>query len=60
MCTNYAEYAHNECKEPLAEKVRDKEKANLCDYYSLNANAESSAKEAKEKTFDALDDLFKK
>ena len=60
MCTNYAEHAHNECKEPLAEEVRDKEKANYCDYFSLNTNATVATKAVKENALEALDDLFKK
>lgn len=61
QCNFYDLSAYNECKEVSAERILDKERANLCDYYaprgdqgvsgSLNRN-----KEAKE----ALEALFKK
>jgi hypothetical protein len=32
-CRHYNPSAHNQCVEPQAEWVRDKEKANYCDYF---------------------------
>lgn len=60
MCKNYSVSAHNECREPLAEKVTDKEKANLCDYFSLNPSPAVNDRNAAENAFKVLDDLFKK
>src|ERR1700712_2088090 len=53
-------YAHA-CKEPVAEEVRDKQRANFCDFFKPRPNAyvapdTSAALAAKS----ALDDLFKK
>ena len=32
-CRHYNRSAHNECNEPQAEWVRDKDRANFCDYF---------------------------
>ena len=59
-CRFYHPDAHHQCKEPVAEWVRDKEIANFCDYFEPNekkisVNPSGSA-EARKK----LDQLFKK
>jgi predicted RNA-binding Zn-ribbon protein involved in translation (DUF1610 family) len=36
QCKNYDRNAHNQCLEPLAEWVTDRERRNFCDYFSLN------------------------
>ena len=46
MCRLYDPSLYNECREPQAERVVDKEKANFCDYFSLQGgNGESSKRE---------------
>ncbi len=35
MCHYYDKTAYNECNEPMADRVVEKEKANFCDYYQL-------------------------
>jgi len=58
-CRFYDRAAHNQCKEPAAESVRDKEKANFCAFFEGNKNAageNTRAAEARKK----LDALFKK
>jgi hypothetical protein len=35
-CVNYDTAAHNRCREPQAEWVSDREKANFCDYFTPN------------------------
>ncbi|MBA2661988.1 MAG: hypothetical protein H0U74_06805 [Bradymonadaceae bacterium] len=58
-CSYYDAYAHNECKEPMAEYTKDKERANFCDYFKCGTNAAegpNAAEIAKAK----LDALFKK
>ena len=35
-CTFYSRGSHYDCHEPNAELVRDKERANFCDYFSVN------------------------
>lgn len=37
MCNFYDVKAYNECKEPMAPRILEKEKANFCDYYKLMA-----------------------
>ena len=32
-CRFYDEYADNQCTEPMAERVADKERANFCEYF---------------------------
>lgn len=60
-CRFYDPGKHNQCAEPQAEWVRDKEAGNYCDYFSpspiLNAGKRTSsqAEEAKKK----FDSLFK-
>jgi hypothetical protein len=58
-CEFYDEGAHHECRESSAEWVRDKERANRCEYFKLRT-ASSGSKAGSAKTLAALDDLFKK
>ncbi|MEW6268876.1 MAG: hypothetical protein AB1689_06210 [Thermodesulfobacteriota bacterium] len=40
VCRNCAFYSpgmHNDCREPSAERVADKERANFCEYFALDA-----------------------
>lgn len=59
-CQFYSTNSYNECSEPSAERVVDKEKFNRCDYFVFNsattkAAGEDKAAAARKK----LDDLFK-
>lgn len=45
-CRFYDRSAHNSCREPVAEWVRDKEKENFCDYFGLADNPASGQGEA--------------
>jgi hypothetical protein len=63
VCKNCAFYepgAYNDCRESSAERVLDKERSNMCDYFQFRegkgAKGVSAAQAAKNK----LDDLFKK
>jgi hypothetical protein len=49
QCEFYAEGVANQCREPMAEKERDKQRANHCDYFSPH----QGAFEAKLKVSDA-------
>ena len=40
-CRFYHPDAHHQCKEPVAEWVRDKEVANFCDYFEPNEKKSS-------------------
>jgi hypothetical protein len=63
-CAHYAPGAHNDCREPNAERIVDKERANFCDFFVLAARrpgagdprGESRAENARA----GLDALFKK
>jgi hypothetical protein len=58
-CEFYDRYAAKECREPSAELVSNKERANYCDYFRPGGNkkaANNSADDAKKR----LDALFKK
>ncbi len=61
-CQHYDPAAYNECRERQAERVLDKERSNMCDYFHLAQDRKPGAKnnQAKDKALSALDDLFKK
>ena len=57
-CKFYDPSMYNECREPNAERVLEKDRSNYCDYFSIGSEAADSkppADDAKKK----LDDLFK-
>jgi len=41
-CQHYDPKAYNECKEPQAERVLEKEKSNFCDFFSPKSEGPSS------------------
>ncbi len=58
MCKFFDMHSYNECRETIAERILDKEKANFCDYFEINENVLSGNK--KEDLLSAADSLFKK
>jgi len=58
MCTFYDSTVYNECKEPLAERLVEKEKANFCSYFKLGNGKDLGP--SKEDLLSAADALFKK
>jgi hypothetical protein len=53
--------ASKQCREPIAELVRDKDKANYCDHFQFKDSAAGApASESATSSRKALDDLFKK
>lgn len=58
-CRHYDVKAYNECNEPQAERVLDKERANFCDYFSFTGGAAKESQPSKEDVLKQLDDLFK-
>ena len=59
QCKFYDPSSYNECKEVLAERIVDKERESLCDYFILKGAKESEfGRKAVAKQ--ALEDLFKK
>lgn len=58
-CTHYDERSYNQCREPMAERVVDKDKANFCDYFSLRTGGLEQEQSKKEESLRKLDALFK-
>lgn len=58
-CSFYDPKAYNECREPQAERVQDRERANRCDYFSPGNNFESQKSKA-DQLRAAAEALFKK
>jgi len=59
QCKHYDPRGYNACREPMADRVVDKERANFCDYFLArgeNGTYTNRAKEARQ----ALEALFKK
>jgi hypothetical protein len=58
QCRFYDPGYHNRCREPRAEMVRDRDRANVCDYFELAPDrpAGSDPDEAKRR----LEEMFKR
>lgn len=59
MCVFFDGASYNECREPSAERVPDKEKANYCDYFKIVSPGANPDKERQEALAKAAA-LFKK
>lgn len=61
LCEFYDTTKAKHCQEPIAEEVRDKERANFCDYFKPRAGAYSNKQQTDaEKSRSQLDALFGK
>ena len=49
MCVHFDRTVAKSCREPIAEEVRDKERANFCDYLELKSAAHDEAANAASK-----------
>lgn len=58
MCQFYDVTAYNECKEPTADRIVEKEKANFCDHFTLGSSQVND--NSKDNLISAADALFKK
>ncbi len=58
MCQFYDPRSYNECREPSAERILEKEKRNFCDYFMIGADSKES--EIKDTAISAAEALFKK
>ena len=56
-CAHHEPSAYNECREPNAERVGDRERANRCDYFAPGAGG--AAGDAKASARAGLDAVFK-
>jgi len=59
-CAHHDRSAQNECREPQAEWVSDRERANRCDWFSPGGAGGGGLVREREKARGALEDLFKK
>ncbi len=58
-CRFYSPGSHYDCSETIREPVRDKERANFCDFFQAGSNFKGTAiKDKAEKSKDAFDKLF--
>ena len=55
-CRFFDRSAHNQCREPAAEFVRDKERANFCELFELAGTKATASRPAGAKA--AFDSLF--
>lgn len=59
QCFFYDKNSYNECKEPMADRITDKEKANFCDFYKIKTQS-NNPEDEKAAALKAAMDLFKK
>lgn len=57
-CAHYDPVAANQCREPQAEPVRDREKANFCEYFTPNTRGGAGSNDSSSAR-DAFKNLFK-
>lgn len=60
LCRFYDTTVAKQCREPIAELVRDKERANFCDYFDLKFDAYVAPQAAAAQSRAQLDALFGK
>jgi hypothetical protein len=58
QCVFYAPGAYNDCREPQADRVTEKERSNFCDWFEPGSGVPASA--AKDDARVKLEALFKK
>ncbi len=59
-CRFYDPNAHNQCREPQAEWVKDKEMANFCDFFEPASEISSTDASKRDEARKKLNELFKK
>ena len=59
-CRFYDAAAYNACREPQAERVKEKEQANFCSFFEVASATRSRSPSKKEDALKKLNDLFKK
>lgn len=58
-CSFYDKHASKECREPVSEIVKEKQKANYCDYFRFKEAQKEVAASQAEGTRKELEDLFR-
>jgi hypothetical protein len=59
-CLNYDTSAHNRCREPQAEWVSDREKANFCDFFLPNKLTAGGSAATSDNARQSFENLFRK
>lgn len=59
-CANWDPKSYNECKEPTAERIQEKERANYCDQFAPRTGDQSSPADKSAALRAAAEALFKK
>ena len=59
-CKFYDKTVYNECREPQAETVLEKEQSNFCDWFELGEGKASTARDEASEAKRRLEALFKK
>jgi len=57
-CRFYDSSAPHECREPQAERVVDKERANFCDYFEASGRSLKTGQDKADRAKKNLEDLF--
>lgn len=60
QCRFYAPGLYNDCREPRAERVLDKDRANFCDWFEPATDPTPGEEDVKAKVKAQLDALFRK
>jgi hypothetical protein len=59
-CTFYDPAAYNDCREPSADRVLEKDRANFCDYFRPADHSESDRSKSSDDPKSELEKLFAK
>jgi len=59
-CAHHDPAAYNECRESSAERVRDRDRSNRCDYFAVGEPNRATVEQTRQRAQDALAELFKK
>lgn len=59
-CQHYDPKAYNECREPSAERVQNKDRANYCDYFAAGRGGAEAQLTQQQALLAAAEALFKK
>lgn len=59
-CRHYDSSAYNECREPSADVVREKDRSNFCDFFDASGANSAGGADKKNDLLAAAEALFKK
>ncbi len=59
-CIHYEKSSNNECREPQADRVVEKERSNFCDYFKPISLNSAPSQTSRESLKSAAESLFKK